>query len=303
MKVEQFILSVLATMPENTRRSYDARLREFCALGGAVWPSERAGRFIERASVRAASRFVSAISARNLAPQTQRVYIVLLSALYQRLKASRLVDFDIFASFVSLNFREEHRRKSPMIPFEKVSELIELPPANTHDGIRDRAMLAVLFGCGLRRSEVRMLRIGDIMLNAKGVPYLRLRATKGGRSDNQPLPAWVVEYLTPLVFLRAQQGADDTGWLYVRKSPQGYEQVGDKFIYRRFKHYCARAGLDPASSPHSARATAITKLLAEGVTHKRVAAFSRHKSVAMVEQYDRLTTGLGDNPGLGLNYK
>lgn len=303
MKLVQFIKALLDTMPENTRRSYNARLREFCALGGAVWPSERAGRFIERASVRAASRFVSAIASRNLAPQTQRVYIVLMSSLFKRLKAARLVEFDIFETFVSINFREEYRRKSPMVPFEKVSQLIETPPANTHEGIRDRAMLAVLFGCGLRRSEVRALRVADIGVSAQGIPYLRLRSTKGGRPDTQPIPSWVVEYLSPLVSQRAADGARELDYLFVRKTPAGFVRVGDKFVYRVFKRYSARAGLDPASSPHSARATAITKLLAEGVTHKRVAAFSRHKSVAMVETYDRLTTGLQDNPGLGLNYK
>lgn len=59
-------------------------------------------------------------------------------------------------------------------------------------------------------------------------------------------------------------------------------------LYGSWVRALTRAGLDPRHyTPHSARATAITKLLADGVPHREVQEFSRHSSVRMVERYDK----------------
>ena len=60
---------------------------------------------------------------------------------------------------------------------------------------------------------------------------------------------------------------------------------------------------DAASTgAHSARATAITRLLAEGIPHREVQEFSRHASIQMVELYDKRRIGVDKNPGRGLDY-
>ena len=63
-----------------------------------------------------------------------------------------------------------------------------------------------------------------------------------------------------------------------------------------------RAGAGNFVSPHSARATAITKLLSDGFSHREVQEFSRHASIQMVEVYDKRRISIDDNPASDLDY-
>jgi integrase len=74
-------------------------------------------------------------------------------------------------------------------------------------------------------------------------------------------------------------------------------------LYRLFKHYCEKAGATQFLTPHSARATAITKLLADGIPHREVQEFSRHSSIQMVELYDKRRLTVEENPGKELDYE
>jgi integrase len=61
-------------------------------------------------------------------------------------------------------------------------------------------------------------------------------------------------------------------------------------------------GAGPHVTPHSARATAITKLLTDGIPHREVQAFSRHASIQMVEHYDKRRFDVERSPAKGLEF-
>ncbi len=204
---------------------------------------------------------------------------------------------------------KESGRKRPteMIDFNLVREVIEMPDPGTPKGLRDSAILATLFGGGLRRSEAAALRIGDVRETASGTTYLYLRSTKARKDAQQALPEWASARVRALVRERREAGASDADFLFVSYRGRGGrspapEPVSHSGIYRMFKQYCMLAGTKGHVSPHSARATAITKLLTEGIPHRLVQEFSRHSSVQMVEIYDKRRIGVDENPGVGLDY-
>ena len=206
---------------------------------------------------------------------------------------------------------KESGRKRPteMLDFEVVREVLELPDARTPKGLRDAAILATLFGGGLRRSEAAGIRVGDVKRSASGTAYVYLRATKARKDAAQALPAWAAKPVLALCAARKREGASDADYLFVSyrgrggASPAPGAPVSHSGIYRLFKQYCMRAGARGHVSPHSARATAITKLLSDGVPHRLVQEFSRHSSVQMVEVYDKRRIGVDENPAVGLDYK
>jgi integrase len=63
------------------------------------------------------------------------------------------------------------------------------------------------------------------------------------------------------------------------------------------------AGAGRYATPHSARATAITKLLADGIPHREVQEFSRHSSIQMVEWYDKRRFSVEQSPAKELSYE
>jgi integrase len=78
--------------------------------------------------------------------------------------------------------------------------------------------------------------------------------------------------------------------------------MSDTGLYLLFKQYCMAAGAGMYVTPHSARATAITKLLSDGVPHRVVQEFSRHASIQMVEWYDKRRFDVEQSPAKGLVY-
>ncbi len=199
------------------------------------------------------------------------------------------------------------KRPTQMIDFELVMEIISLPDVKTPKGRRDRAILALLFGAGLRRSEVVTLRLGDVRQTAQRTTYLYLRHTKAKRDAEQAIPDWAAEALEDLIKDRRSQKAADGDYLFVGFSGRAGKSItnrpmSDTGLYLLFKHYCLAAGAGAYVTPHSARATAITKLLSDGVPHRVVQEFSRHSSIQMVEWYDKRRFDVEQSPAKGLSY-
>ena len=199
------------------------------------------------------------------------------------------------------------KRPTEMLDFKLVKRVVNSPDLKDPKGIRDRAVLAILFGGGLRRSEVVGIRIGDVRTTNRGTLYLRLRATKAKRDADQALPAWAASYVKDLIEQRKKQSAQGADYLFVSYRGKGgkvptTKPLSDSGLYKLFKFYCKMANAGEFLSPHSARATAITKLLEDGIGHRQVQEFSRHASIQMVEVYDKRRIGVDDNAAKDLSF-
>jgi integrase len=199
------------------------------------------------------------------------------------------------------------KRPTQMIEFERVLEIVSIPDDSTPKGRRDRAILAILFGGGLRRSEVVSLRIGDVRTTSSGTTFLYLRYTKAKKDAQQALPQWAAEILWSYIGDRKANGAADGDHLFVSFTGQaGKTQtnrpISDTGVYLLFKQCCIAAGAGIFATPHSARATAITKLLADGIPHREVQEFSRHSSIQMVEWYDKRRFDVEQSPAKNLSF-
>jgi len=199
------------------------------------------------------------------------------------------------------------KRPTEMLQFNEVREILSLPDSSSAKGLQDKAILSLFFGGGLRRSEVLGLRCGDVRRSPKGNVYLYLRSTKAQKDASQALPTWAADALVAHLRARTESGASPTEPLFV-----GFRGKGGKTpskaplsasgIYRMFIGYCARGTGRKFLTPHSARATSITKLLSDGVPHRLVQEFSRHASVQMVEHYDKRRLTVDENPGVELSF-
>lgn len=165
--------------------------------------------------------------------------------------------------------------------------------------VRDLAILSCIFGGGMRRSEVSNLDIGDVLASARGL-VLHLRRTKNGKQRKQLLPAWAGEAVNEYFLQRRKEtGNAPDAPLFIGRHGR---RLGDDGICKMFQRVAREAGIEGWIAPHSGRATAITKLLKDGVPHRLVMIFSGHSSVQQVETYDRDTRELEDHPGADLAY-
>ena len=155
---------------------------------------------------------------------------------------------------------------------------------------RERAMLAVFYGCGLRRKEVRLLNLRDVRLREK---RLYVRAGKGGSSRVIPLSKGVVNdlgaYMGSMERNKAAPQKPDDGHAFFI-THQGRRMRGEVH-YRCFKKLLTRAGLPEGFSLHHLRHSIATHLLASGMAVEQVQDFLGHKHLESTQVYTHINDG------------
>lgn len=150
----------------------------------------------------------------------------------------------------------------------------------TRLGARDAALLALCYGCGLRRAEIAALRIEDVADEAVSV------MGKGNKVRSVPVPADALPFLRAWVWARGPQ----PGPLFWAGRKDGDPRAGQSLsgngVYRVLARLALEAGIK-TFSPHDCRRTYIGDLLDLGVDAITVASLVGHESVETTQRYDR----------------
>lgn len=296
--------SWLALKSDNTIRQYKSALNAWCRFLVAETYSPEGAEVLLSADDRDAYEYLANFRARPAQPgrsaavsktiskATIAKTVTILATIYRELERSRFIERNPFtASFRDYGkTRKADRRPAQLMPYEAVSKILERPD-RSDEGRRDAAFLALLFGGGLRIGEAVSLTLADITFSETSA-IAHLRCTKSGETASQVI-AFGSDRIREYYDLRVTYDDKLQPFLvsYAYGKPKGTWSIST--AHRTFKRYCRACGL-PSFSPHCARATAITKLLDDGIPHRDVATFSRHSSVQMVERYDKRRLKISD---------
>ncbi len=164
---------------------------------------------------------------------------------------------------------------------EDVRVLLETPDAESPLGRRDRAMLELLYGAGLRVSELVRLRMANVDLDASCVRLVG----KGSRERVVPLGraarARLEEYLR-LARPQLARGARARPEIFVSRRGTSLSR---QMVWKLLKGYLRRASLDARFSPHSLRHAFATHLLDGGADLRAVQAMLGHAEIATTQIY------------------
>ena len=156
------------------------------------------------------------------------------------------------------------------------------PDATTVRGLRDRAIIAVLLGCGLRRSEVGALTFTHVQQRDGRWCIVDL-VGKHGRVRTAPMPTWVK--LAIDAWTTAAGIAD--GHVFrpaSRAGSVGAEGLGEKVVWQLLKPYAAAAGV-PGIAPHDCRRTCAKLCRAAGGELEQIQLLLGNASVQTTERY------------------
>lgn len=148
-------------------------------------------------------------------------------------------------------------------------------------GRRDRAMLALLFGLGLRRSELVGLDVDDIGLAAGTVA---IRHAKGGRERVEYLPRGLPSVLEAWLQVRGVEPGPLLNPVRGRHVDAG--RLTAQSVYDSVRRVFRRTDVEPFS-PHDCRRTLIANLLDAGIDIVTVAKTVGHAQVTTTARYDR----------------
>jgi len=149
---------------------------------------------------------------------------------------------------------------------------------------RDVALLEVLYGCGLRVSELIELRLRDVM-DAEGIVRV---VGKGDKERVVPIHDTALKAIaryrsTERVHLEPQRGAEDLVFLNVRG-----RKMSRQWVFLWLKELAARAGIRKTIGPHTLRHTFATHLLQHGVDLRFIQVMLGHSSITTTEVYAHL---------------
>ena len=183
------------------------------------------------------------------------------------------------------------RTKRPQVTFlieEELETLAAQPKINTLNGLRDRAIIELLFSSGLRVSELVGLDREHINLKRR-----EFMVRGKGQKDrpifiSQEAAGWVAQYLDkrqdnakPL-FIRysGSQKADTSG---------NFKRLTARSIQRLVARYALLAGITKHVSPHTLRHSFATDLLMNGADLRSVQAMLGHSNIATTQIYTHIT--------------
>ncbi|HKJ83809.1 MAG TPA: tyrosine-type recombinase/integrase [Mariprofundaceae bacterium] len=174
---------------------------------------------------------------------------------------------------------KQRKRLPRAMPPEQTSLLLHRTDAASD--IRDRALLAVMYGCGLRVSETVGLNLQDMDLDAAEMRVLG----KGRKERVTPMPAAVVEIVAVYTGQRLQHADPDQPALFLNRRGG---RLTARSVQRMLKERAMRTGADVSVTPHRLRHSFATHLLAGDVDLRAIQELLGHASLSTTERYTHL---------------
>ena len=168
------------------------------------------------------------------------------------------------------------------LSIDDVDRLLGQPDVTIPRGLRDRALIELLYATGLRVSELISLRSGDVNLKAS---YLTCTG-KGGKQRIVPLgdeaAAWVSRYLRDARPVLLGKRSSPRLFVNARGGGLGLTRVG---FWKILKAYGRRAGVRTMLSPHTLRHSFATHLLERGADLRAIQMMLGHADLSTTQIY------------------
>jgi integrase/recombinase XerD len=207
--------------------------------------------------------------------------VACLRSFYRHLRREGLIEHDPAAE---LHGPRKTQRLPRVLTRDEVARLLSQPKGGEPLALRDRALLEVMYACGLRVSEVTGLEMADVdlqegMLRARGKGS-KERLVPVGRHATGALSAYFARGRPLLLGARAESK------LFVNRRGGGLSRQG---LYKIVQGHARGAGLEERMSPHTLRHSFATHLLAGGCDLRSLQEMLGHADLATTQVYTHLS--------------
>lgn len=274
-----------------TTENYGLYLARFLDLitqdfpeGATIKPSDLTPEILRKFRLRL-NRFDDNQNHERLSALTQSYHLIALRGFLKYLAKRGIKSLD--PSLVDLPHAA--KKQVTFLHFDEVSRLLSEIPTDTETGLRDRAIIELLFSGGLRVSELCNLNRDSINLARR-----EFMVRGKGKKDrpifiDQTTAEHIEEYLNartdtlPALFLNnsSNQNIPDTSGDFRRLSPRSIERIIGK--------YTRLAGITKHVTPHTLRHSFATDLLMNGADIRSVQSLLGHANIATTQIYTHIT--------------
>ena len=168
-----------------------------------------------------------------------------------------------------------------VLSVEEIDSIINVIDVSKPEGVRDRAIIEVLYGCGLRISELCNLRISQLYLEDK---YIRVKG-KGSKERLVPIEGVAIDRVREWLVTRMDCKVKPSEEDYVFVSLTRGSRLSRISLFVYIKDYAERAGIKKNISPHTFRHSFATHLLEGGANLRAIQMMLGHEDISTTEIY------------------
>jgi integrase/recombinase XerD len=232
------------------------------------------------------AKFVSSLASGGddrspVAPATLQRKVACLRSFHRHLRRRGVIAVD---PTTELRAPKQSRRLPQVLTRDEVDRLLDQPRGGDPAALRDRALLELMYACGLRASEAIMLETSDVDLEA-GILRARGSGSKErlvpvGSAATRAVNAYLGRGRPKLVGDRLEPR------LFVNHRGAGLTRQG---LYKIVQRHAAAAGLADKMSPHTLRHSFATHLLAGGCDLRSLQEMLGHADIATTQLYTHIS--------------
>lgn len=259
-------------LSENTRDAYLNDINKFL-----VWLSGKSTmlRHVELADV---EEFMATLHDLGISPRSQARIVSGLRSFFRFMRMEGYIEIDptemIEAPHIGFHLPE-------YLTVDEIDAMIASIDADSEEAVRNRAIIEVLYGCGLRVSELCNLEIGRLYLTDG---YLVVRG-KGSKERLVPLAEPTIRAIADYLEVRATISAKAGEEHYLFVSARRGTRMSRSMIFRIVRLLADLAGIRRTISPHTLRHSFATHLLEGGANLRAIQQMLGHESIAATEIY------------------
>ena len=270
-------LRVEKGLARNTVDAYERDLLKFARF------LEKKQRSIASVSATDVREFVLGLDSQRLQSRSIARHIVSLRQLFLHLQREGVVSSN---PTENLDSPRAWKTLPKHLSIDETRALLEMPAADTTLGLRDRAILEMLYGTGLRVSELISLRVSDLNLEEGTV-----RCTgKGNKQRIVPIGKHAVAAVD--AYLKTSRGellrARPSPWLFVSRRAT---RLTRQSIWLLLGHYGRLAGTRKRVTPHLLRHSFATHMLSRGADLRALQMMLGHADIATTQIYTHVVAG------------
>jgi integrase/recombinase XerD len=267
-------LSVEKGLSPNTLQSYGSDLSKFFAF------LKKEKTSWEKARESVLTKFIHHQSQAGLSPRSLARLISSLKAFYRYALLDNRTDRNPTAQ---LSSPKAWFSLPKFLSLDEIQQLLSQPDTAEVRGLRDRAMLEVMYAAGLRVSELIGLKVDDVHLKDSFV----LCRGKGGKERIVPLGRAAVEATENyLAGARPKLLRGDSETLFLTRRGERFTRQG---FWKTLRRYALKAGLPARISPHVLRHSFATHLLERGADLRSVQLMLGHSQITTTQIYTHVS--------------